>query len=200
MGRDFTGDGTGRPPGRSARDDAAHRWRELGQPGRTTPPHPPADGAPPADAWRDDGSRDDGWRDDDGPVDLSALAAASDAAAGAARWEALAARIERAAEPELARRARAGADFAPVLARSLRPALVAAAAALLLSVGLSRADSGEPAPSAAPAGDLLAGPLLSDASADRVVPAGTEGAAWVEEQHAPDAGALAEAIGLEWAP
>src|SRR5687768_7815728 len=119
--------------------------------------------------------------DDEPPIDLSALAghrlgAASRADVPSARWEELVARIERAAEPELERRARLTTgvlDFVPLLARSIRPALVATAAALVLGIGLGRFEAAVEsqeianASAAAPltaAGDPVAGQLLSDVS------------------------------------
>ena len=137
--------------------------------------------------------------EDEPPIDLSLLATPRRGRAPT-DWEALAARIERAAEPELARRARATAgvlDFMPVLARSLRPALVAAAAALLLAVGLVPRET--PVESVEVASGLVreavAHQLLSDAGDQRAIPAASD-AAWIAQQQAPSATALAEAIGL----
>jgi hypothetical protein len=136
--------------------------------------------------------------DDEPPIDLSLLAAPRPGGRPAADWEALVARLERAAEPELARRARAATgvlDFIPVLARSLRPALIAAAAALLLAVGLvPREVPLDAIEVAASASDPVAGQLLSDASDERA-PENSD-AAWIAQQRAPSATALAEAIGL----
>ncbi len=143
--------------------------------------------------------------DDEPPIDLSLLRSAGrpGAVRPATDWEALAARIERAAEPELARRARAATgvlDFIPVLARSVRPALIAAAAALLLAVGLvpreTPVESLEVAPTTAvlPAADVIAGQLLSDASDER--PVANPDAAWIAQQRAPSTTALAVEIGL----
>ncbi len=84
--------------------------------------------------------REPGGRDD-GPVDLSALLGGR---RSPERWEALAARIEAAAGPELARRAaRAGRTglvdgVVAVVARFARPALAAAAAAIVFAVGATR--------------------------------------------------------------
>jgi hypothetical protein len=142
--------------------------------------------------------------DDEPPIDLSLLRRGRPGEArSAADWEALAARIERAAEPELARRARATSgvlDFIPVLARSVRPALIAAAAALLLAVGLvpreTPVESTELAatPSVIPAADVVVGQLLSDASDER--PVVNPDAAWIAQQRAPSTTALAAEIGL----
>ena len=148
--------------------------------------------------------------DDEPPIDLSPLAGTP----SAARWDELVARIERAAEPELERRARLTTgvlDFVPLLARSLRPALVAAAAALVLGVGLTRvgrvADgldlaTGAGTTVAGTAGDLVTGQLLSDATVDRALPFSPD-EAWVTQQRAPSTAALAEAVGLgeaDWVP
>ena len=144
--------------------------------------------------------------DDEPPIDLSLLRAARQERGGdrpATDWEALAARIERAAEPELARRARAATgvlDFIPVLARSLRPALVAAAAALLLGIGLVPRDTPvestemTAAAGVIPAADVVAGQLLSDATDER--PVANPNAAWIAQQRAPSTTALAVEIGL----
>ena len=138
--------------------------------------------------------------EDEPPIDLSLLAAPRRGRAPT-DWEALAARIERAAEPELARRARAATgvlDFMPVLARSLRPALVAAAAALLLAVGLVPRETPVESIDVATGPlvrDAVARHLLSDASDARAIPE-TPDAAWIAQQQAPSATALAEAIGL----
>ena len=136
------------------------------------------------------------------PVDLSALR-------DAPRWEALAARIERAAAPELARRAaaRGGAtpdasddgviDLVPLLARALRPAmLAAAAAALAVGVGLSR---GRPAstPATADVDDVTAGQLVSEAQVAQALRVGDANATWLAEGTAPSEEALAQAIGFD---
>ena len=135
--------------------------------------------------------------DDEPPIDLSLLAAPRPGGRPAADWEALAARIERAAEPELARRARAASgvlDFVPVLARSLRPALVAAAAALLLAVGLVPREAPLESTEMTASADPVASPLLSRAEGDSALE--NSDAAWIAQQRAPSATALAEAIGL----
>jgi hypothetical protein len=91
--------------------------------------------------------REPGGRDD-GPVDLSALLGGR---RSPERWEALAARIEAAAAPELARRgARAGRTglvdgVVTAVARFARPVLVAAAAAIVIAVGASRGGDAAPA-------------------------------------------------------
>lgn len=147
----------------------------FGQPGRV-----PADAA-------------DG--DEEPAVDLRAF----DDARGAARWEALAARIEAAAAPELARRAAgpgtAVIDLAPVLARALRPALVAAAAALLVAVGLSlgtATDAGGAVSDEAPTGQLV-----SDASVAQALLVRAADAPWLAEGRVPSREALARAVGVD---
>lgn len=148
--------------------------------------------------------------DDEPPVDLTLLASGRrrvGAGAYADAYADLAARIEQAAAPELARRARLASgvvDFLPVLARSLRPALVAAAAALLLSAGLSLGETaGEEELVASTSADFVATQLLRDAADERALDAralAMSNATWVAQQRAPDTDALAAAIGLEWEP
>jgi hypothetical protein len=138
--------------------------------------------------------------DDEPAVDLRALAGAPGAASGAGRWEALAARVEAAAAPELARRAAGGGgrggvvfDLVPVLARALRPALFAAAAALLAAVGLSRGVAADSA-----AGDEVpVGQLVSDASVAQALRVREADAPWLAGGEAPSREALARAIGVE---
>jgi len=150
--------------------------------------------------------------DDEPPIDLSLLAGdrlgAASRGAQSARWEELVARIERAAEPELARRARLTTgvlDFVPLLARSVRPALVATAAALVLGIGLARFEAAVEstdlanASAAAPltaAADPVAGQLLSDVSDERQLLLSTSDEAWLAQLRAPSTGTLVEAIGL----
>lgn len=139
--------------------------------------------------------------DEEPAVDLRALAGAR----GPADWEALAARIEAAAAPELARRA-AGRrmtgrgttvpDLAPVLARALRPAFLAAAAALLVAVGLSWGGAAADAATAA-GDDAPAGQLVSDASVAQALAVREADAPWLAEGQAPSREALARAIGVE---
>jgi hypothetical protein len=115
--------------------------------------------------------------DEDRPIDLSRLRL------DGARHEALAARIEAAAAPALARRAlRAGLQ--QTLARAAWPALFAAAAAMLVAVGLGRS------------GDSDAQPGLAVVGIERIVPGRTADVDWIEEQSAPTNDALAQAIGL----
>ena len=115
--------------------------------------------------------------DEDRPIDLSRLRLEG------ARHEALAARIEAAAAPALARRAlRAGLQ--QTLARAAWPALFAAAAAMLVAVGLGRS------------GDNATQPSLAVAGIERIVPGATADVDWIEEQSAPTNDALAQAIGL----
>jgi hypothetical protein len=92
----------------------------------------------------DDRGRPPRDEDESGPVDLTAMFGGR---RSTAEWEALAARIERAAAPELARRAarsgiRVGGSLldgiAAAVARFAAPALVAAAAAIVIAVGATR--------------------------------------------------------------
>ena len=111
------------------------------------------------------------------PIDLSPLRLEG------ARHEALAARIEAAAAPALARRA-LGAGLQQTLARAAWPALFAAAAALLVAVGLRGT------------ADRDAQPGLAVAGIERIVPGATVDVDWIENQSAPTNDALAQAIGL----
>ena len=115
--------------------------------------------------------------DEDRPIDLSRLRLEG------ARHEALAARIEAAAAPALARRARS-AGVQQMLARAAWPALFAAAAAMLVAVGLRGS------------GDNDAQPGLAVAGIERIVPGTTADVDWIEEQSAPTNDDLAQAIGL----
>lgn len=136
--------------------------------------------------------------DEEPAIDLRALVGGR----GAAAWEALAARIDAVAAPELARRAAQATgrgatvrDLMPVLARTLRPALLAAAAAFLVAVGLSR--GGETADAMAAADDAPAGQLVSDPSVAQALAVRDADAPWLAEGRAPSRDALARAIGLE---
>jgi hypothetical protein len=115
--------------------------------------------------------------DEDRPIDLSPLRLES------ARHEALAARIEGAAAPVLARRALA-AGLQQTLARAVWPALFAAAAALLAAVGLGSS------------GDAATQPSLAVAGIERIVPGATADVDWIEQLSAPTNDDLAQAIGL----
>jgi len=115
--------------------------------------------------------------DEDRPIDLGRLRLEG------ARYEALAARIEAAAAPALARRA-LSAGVQQTLARAAWPALLAAAAALLVAVGLGGS------------GDNDAQPSLAVAGIERIVPGATADVGWIEEQRAPTDDDLAQAIGL----
>jgi len=115
--------------------------------------------------------------DEDRPIDLGRLRLEG------ARHEALAARIEAAAAPPLARRA-LSAGLQQTLARAAWPALIAAAAALLLAVGLRGS------------GDSATEPGLAVAGIERIVPGATADVGWIEEQSAPTNDDLAQAIGL----
>jgi hypothetical protein len=116
--------------------------------------------------------------DEDRPIDLSRLRLEG------TRHEALAARIEAAAAPALARRALA-TGLQQTLARAAWPALFAAAAAMLVAVGLGRS------------GDSDSEPSLAVAGIERIVPGGaTADVDWIEEQSAPTNDDLAQAIGL----
>lgn len=86
-------------------------------------------------------------------------------------------------------------DLAPVLARALRPALLAAAAAALLAVGLARQGGATGA-----TGADAAGQQLSDATAVQALNLHDPSAQWVDQGHAPTVDALGRAIGLGGAP
>jgi hypothetical protein len=116
--------------------------------------------------------------DEDRPIDLSRLRLEG------ARHEALAARIEAAASPVLARRA-LSAGLQQILARAAWPALVAAAAAMLVAVGLGGS------------GDSDTLPSLAVAGIERILPGATADIDWIEAQSAPTNDDLAQAIGLE---
>jgi hypothetical protein len=150
------------------------------------------------------------------PVDLSALRALSlggHSADASARFAALAARVEAAAAPELARRAaRAPARRAPgprplrppltlaaQLARGVRPALALAAASVLAAVALSRhatADAGADRRAQSPvAQDFVAGQLLADGAGGALgLPSADP--EWITQTRAPSREGLREAIGL----
>jgi hypothetical protein len=115
--------------------------------------------------------------DEDRPIDLSRLRLEGP------RHEALAARIEAAAAPALGRRALA-AGLQQTLARAAWPALFAAAAAMLVAVGLGRS------------GDNDTQPSLAVAGIERIVPGATADVDWIEAQSAPTNDDLAQAIGL----
>jgi hypothetical protein len=115
--------------------------------------------------------------EEDRPIDLGRIGLE------AARHEALAARIEAAAAPALARRA-LSAGVQQALARAAWPALLAAAAALLVAVGLRGS------------GDDDAQPSLAVAGIERIVPSATADVDWIEEQRAPTNDDLVQAIGL----
>jgi hypothetical protein len=115
--------------------------------------------------------------DEDRPIDLSRLRLEGP------RHEALAARIEAAAAPALGRRALA-AGLQQTLARAAWPALFAAAAAMLIAVGLGRS------------GDNDTQPSLAVAGIERIVPGATADVDWIEAQSAPTNDDLAQAIGL----
>lgn len=100
-----------------------------------------------------------------------------------ARFEALVARIEAATAPALERRALA-VGLQQVLARAAWPALIAAAASVLVAIGLGRS---------AGAGTE---PGLATTGIETIVPGGTSDVAWIEEQRAPTDADLAQAIGL----
>ena len=115
--------------------------------------------------------------DEDRPIDLSRLRLEG------ARHEALAARIEAAAAPALARRA-LSAGVQQTLARAAWPALFAAAAAMLVAVGLRGSSDNDTQPSLAVAG------------IERIVPGAAADVDWIEQQSAPTNDDLAQAIGL----
>jgi len=114
---------------------------------------------------------------DEPPVDLGPLRL------DPIRLEALAARIDRAAAPALARRA-AAEELQRTLARAAWPALVAAAAALVAAVGLHRSSSTSTEPG------------LATAGIERIVPASASSATWILDQSAPSDADLVQAIGL----
>jgi hypothetical protein len=118
-----------------------------------------------------------GGGDEDRPIDLSRLRLEG------ARFEALAARIEEAAAPALARRELA-TGLQQTLARAAWPALFAAAAAMLVAGGLGRSGGSDAQPSLAVAG------------IERIVPGATADVDWIEQQSAPTNDDLAQAIGL----
>jgi hypothetical protein len=115
--------------------------------------------------------------DEDRPIDLGMLRL------DGARHDALAARIEAAAAPALARRA-LSTGVQQTLARAAWPALFAAAAAMVVAVGLGGS------------GDNDTQPGLAVAGIERIVPAATVDVEWIEDQSAPTNDALAQAIGL----
>jgi hypothetical protein len=97
--------------------------------------------------------------------------------------EALAARIDAAAAPVLARRSlREGVQQA--LARAAWPALLAAAAAMFAVVGLGGST------------DAAAEQGLAAVGLERIVPGAASDVSWIEEQRAPTDDDLAQAIGL----
>ncbi len=110
-----------------------------------------------------------------------------------ARHAALAARIQAAAVAGLARRATRPASIWEMLAGTARPVLVAAAAALVLAIGLGRRAAG----SAEADGDVVAAGVLSASSIEHALPAHAADATWIAEQSAPTDADLARAIGLE---
>lgn len=134
----------------------------------------------------------------------------------AADFDALVLRVEAAADAELMRRRHAhrdgtsarrslvvtrgdtrGArrsgtrDLAPLLARTVRPALLAAAAAALFALGLSRQSAGA---------NEATGQQLSDASAVQALSLHDPSAQWADQARAPSVDALGRAIGLGGAP
>lgn len=138
---------------------------------------------------------------------LRATAADSDALVqrieGAATAELMRRRSVVASRPQLvvlptrglpARRRPAGRDLAALLARALRPALLAAAASGVLAFGLSRQRSAGDA-----TGDA-AGVQLSDASAVQALSLHDPTAQWADQARAPTVDALGRAIGLGGAP
>jgi hypothetical protein len=127
---------------------------------------------------------------DDEALDLTALRPLQ---LDSARHASLAARIQAAAVPGLTRRAvRPGSPW-EMLAGSARPVLLAAAAALVLAVGLGRRAAG----SAEADGDVVAAGVLTTSSIADALPARAADATWIAEQSAPTDADLARAIGLE---
>jgi len=127
---------------------------------------------------------------DDEALDLTALRPLQ---LDSIRHAALAARIQAAAAPGLTRRAvRLGGTW-EMLAGTARPVLIAAAAALVLGVGLGRLAAG----GAEADGDVVAAGVLTTSSIADALPARTADATWIAEQIAPTDADLARAIGLE---
>lgn len=129
---------------------------------------------------------------DEGPVDLAALFGDRRTPE---RWAALAARIEAAAAPELARRAvlarRGGGLLDGVVnavARFAAPALVAAAAAIVIAIGASR--QGDLPPDAAPV--VASAETLSEQTVRQAL--GDEPDGWLGSRDASDADELVRAM------
>ena len=127
----------------------------------------------------------------------------------ATRLGALAARIDVAAAPELARRAAAsGARVLPLratptppasgpsddallyLGRALRPALFAAAAALLVAVALGRGDASAPSAATEP----LPSQLVAEATAEQALSVDAQDAEWIAGRRLPSDDEFVRAI------
>jgi hypothetical protein len=132
---------------------------------------------------------------DSEPLDLTPLASLR---LDPARRAALAARIGAAAGPSLdrraaRRRASPGAIFFDTLAGSAWPALIGAAAAMLLAVAVGRTGGSGGADT-----DGVAAGLLSLGTAEQSLAGGSSAdPTWVIDQRAPTDADLARAIGLE---
>ncbi len=126
---------------------------------------------------------------DDEALDLTALRPLQ---LDSTRHAALAARIQAAAVPGLTRRAVRPGSTWEMLAGTARPVLIAAAAALVLAVGLGRRAAGGEAD-----GDVVAAGVLTTSSIADALPARAADATWIAEQSAPTDADLARAIGLE---
>jgi hypothetical protein len=128
---------------------------------------------------------------DEGPVDLAILWPER---RSPERWAALVARIEGAAAPELARRAGrlttvdlVDAVVAAV-ARFAAPALIAAAAAVIIALGVARRTE-------ASASEVVAARTLSEETVQEALrgSASTGGAAWIAQQGAPSVDEVVDA-------
>jgi hypothetical protein len=133
---------------------------------------------------------------DSEPVDLTPLASLR---LDPARRSTLAARIAAAAGPRLDRRAAGlraspAAIFIDTLARSARPALIGAAAAMLLAVAVGRGTT----TSGSPETNGVAAGLLSLGTSEQSLAGGSAAdPTWIIEQRTPTDADLARAIGLE---
>jgi hypothetical protein len=132
---------------------------------------------------------------DDAPaeeaLDLTALRSLS---LDPARHAALADRIVAAAAPLLAQRAARVPTAWDLLAGAVKPVLVAAAAVLVLAIGLGRR-AGTSITGAET--DVVVAGVLTVSSIDSALAAGAADAEWLAEQTAPSDADLARAIGLE---
>jgi len=159
--------------------------------------------ARPHDALDDRAMPADASLDDEPALTLDALRLP--APLRAARLAALAARIDAAAAPELARRAAPSRlartrwyvaspdDATTLLARALRPSLLAAAAALLLAIALGR--TSDAAGSVQTTRDPIAGQLVADAAIAEALAVDSQDAEWIAQRDVPSDDELLRAIG-----